>query len=125
VRSQVAETGPPLGTVLGNLGANAVKFVKEFNEYTKELPSYFLLKVQISIFYDRSYKFSVLLPTTGFILSFIKSKVGKIKYGVYIKDVIQLALLKFPDMPLKQSMAIILGSVHSCNFCLIPSNKIL
>jgi len=40
IRSQHAESGPPLGTVLGNIGINAVKFCKEFNEYTKDLPSY-------------------------------------------------------------------------------------
>jgi len=28
VRSQMADSGPPLGTVLGNLGINAVNFVK-------------------------------------------------------------------------------------------------
>lgn len=72
VRSQSAENGPPLGTILGNMGVNAIKFVKDFNEYTKELPSYFLLKLHIYILEDRSYKFSVFLPTTGYILSFIK-----------------------------------------------------
>jgi large subunit ribosomal protein L11 len=72
VRSQMADSGPPLGTVLGNLGINAVKFCKEFNEFTKELPSYFLLKIKILIFEDRSYSFSILSPTTGFILMFVK-----------------------------------------------------
>lgn len=70
VRSQSAETGPPLGTVLGNLGVNAIKFVKDFNDFTKELPSYFLLKVHIYILEDRSYNFSVFLPTMVFFLVF-------------------------------------------------------
>ena len=72
IRSQTAESGPPLGTVLGNLGINATKFCKDFNDFTKDLPSYFLLKVKIVILEDRSFNFFVFLPTTGFILSFLK-----------------------------------------------------
>ena len=36
LRAQMAESGPPLGTVLGNLGVNTVKFCKEFNDFTKD-----------------------------------------------------------------------------------------
>lgn len=62
IRSQSAESGPPLGTVLGNIGVNAIKFCKEFNDYTKDLPTYFILKVKISVLEDRTYNFSVGLP---------------------------------------------------------------
>lgn len=123
VRSQSAENGPPLGTVLGNMGVNAVKFVKDFNDFTKELPSYFFLKVHIYILEDRSYKFSVFLPTTGYILSFIKKFhfSDKIKKQplVSLKDVIQLCLLKFPSFPLQKSFPIILGTLKTCNLFII------
>jgi ribosomal protein L11 len=59
IRAQGAESGPPLGTVLGNVGINAIKFCQSFNDFTKELPSYFVLKVKILIMEDRSYAFSV------------------------------------------------------------------
>jgi ribosomal protein L11 len=118
VRSQSAETGPPLGTVLGNMGVNAIKFVKDFNDFTKELPSYFLLKVQIYILEDRSYNFSIFLPTIGFFLSFMKTvKVfnnGKKQFLVSLKNIIQLALFKFPELSLRRSFPIVLGSVSSC-----------
>src|ERR1044071_9126784 len=101
VRSQSAETGPPLGTVLGNMGVNAIKFVKDFNDFTKELPSYFLLKVQIHILEHRSCNFFVFLPTIGFFLSFMKTiKVlnnGKKQFFISLKNIIQLALFKFPE----------------------------
>lgn len=123
VRSQSAENGPPLGTILGNMGVNAVKFVKDFNEFTKELPSYFLLKIHIYILEDRSYKFSVFLPTTGYILSFVKkfhvSDKFKKQALVSLKDVIQLCLLKFPSFSLKKSFPIILGTLKTCNLLII------
>jgi large subunit ribosomal protein L11 len=70
--SQKADPSPPLGTVLGNLGVNTTAFCKEFNSFTKELPDYFLLKVFIKIYDNRSIKFSVKLPTTGYILNLLK-----------------------------------------------------
>jgi len=44
IRSNSAEAVPPLGTTLGNIGVNALKFCKEFNEFTKDLPNYFFIK---------------------------------------------------------------------------------
>lgn len=123
VRSQCAENGPPLGTILGNMGVNAMKFVKDFNEFTKDLPTYFFLKIHIYILEDRSYKFSVFLPTTGYILSFIKKfhAIDKLKKQalVSLRDVIQLCLLKFPSFSLKKSFPIILGTLKSCDLFII------
>ena len=123
VRSQQADGGPPLGTVLGNLGINAVKFCKDFNEFTKDLPSYFLLKVKILIFEDRSYSFFILPPTTGFLLMFVKAQhaldISRSKKGsknfISLKNVVQLAKFKFPLLDLRLSVAIVLGSLNSCN----------
>jgi large subunit ribosomal protein L11 len=123
VRSQLADSGPPLGTVLGNLGINAVKFCKDFNEFTKDLPSYFLLKVKILIFEDRSYNFFINPPTTGFLLMFVKVQqtldISRSKKGlnnfISLKNVVQIARFKFPYLDLRFSMAIVLGSLNSCN----------
>lgn len=126
IRSQTAESGPPLGTVLGNLGINATKFCKDFNEFTKDLPSYFLLKVKIVILEDRTFNFFIFLPTTGFILSFLKVQQvllisnKKIKKNViFLKDLVQLAKLKFPELNLLNSIPIILGSVNSCSILVL------
>ena len=72
LRSQFAESGPPWGTVLGNLGVNTVKFCKEFNDFTSDLPSYFLLKVKIFIAENKSFSFLVFLPSTGFLIGLLK-----------------------------------------------------
>lgn len=120
VRSQSAESGPPLGTVLGNLGVNAIKFCKDFNDFTVDLPTYFRLRVNIVIFEDRNFSFSVKLPTTGFIIGLLKFERIIKKEGhnftencIYLFDLIELAFLKFPKLPLESSILIIFGSVDS------------
>lgn len=116
--SKKAEPLPPLGTILGNLGVNTVKFCEEFNIYTKNLPFYYTLKVIIYIFDNRSFKFEVMFPSISFILNLLKfEKIIKIKFFdrlhdqivvcVLLKDVIQLALFKFPKIDLKKSICLI------------------
>lgn len=126
IRAQMAESGPPLGTVLGNLGLNATKFCKEFNEFTVGLPSYFLLKVHILINIDRSYSFLVKLPSITFFISLLKfdrtiSVSGKavIEHCITLQSVVQLALLRFPNVDLASSLPTICGSVNSSNISII------
>src|SRR5688572_4740966 len=72
IPSANAEPGPPLGTILGNLGANTVSFCTAFNLTTKNIPTYFLLKVTIFIYENRSTTFTIDLPSTGFLLNLLK-----------------------------------------------------
>src|SRR5688572_728727 len=65
------ESGPTLSTILGNFGINTVKFVKDFNDYTADLPDYFLLIVNITIFNDKTYLFDFNEPTLSFLLRVI------------------------------------------------------
>ena len=116
----MAESGPPLGTILGNLGINTVKFCKEFNDFTKELPTYFLLKVKIKILEDKSFNFNVALPSTGSIIGLLKFErtvehSGKqtIQHCISLKSIVQIALLKFPKLSLDVSVPIICGSANS------------
>jgi large subunit ribosomal protein L11 len=71
IRSQGADPGPPLGTVLGNLGVNAVKFCKDFNDFTKELPDYLVLGVYIYIYIDKSFFFRIFEPTLNNLLTLL------------------------------------------------------
>ena len=49
LRAKNVDSGPPLSTILGNYGVNTIAFCKEFNEFTKELPNYFLLEIKLRI----------------------------------------------------------------------------
>ena len=125
-----AEPAPPLGTILGNLGVNTVKFCEEFNNMTKNLSTYFLLKTIIYIYENRSFKFSIDMPSTGFFLNLLKfEKTIKIRIHdrfhdkvincIKLTDVIKLALFKFPKLNLEKSIPIIWGSIKSMNLIVV------
>ena len=123
IRSNSAESTPPLGTTLGNIGVNTLKFCKDFNELTKELPNYFLLKVYILVTENKSYTFSVELPSIGFLIYLLKHEDsfkdanGSVNFFnyIYLEDLLKLAKFKFPSVDLKKSTKIIKGSLLSSN----------
>lgn len=118
LKSTNAEPAPPLGTILGNLGVNTIKFCEEFNLFTKSLPIYFLVKVIIYVFENRSFNFKVLCPSTGFFLNLLKFERTirirlfnkydeKVINCITLKNIIQLALYKFPQINLYKSIFLI------------------
>jgi len=109
--SQGAEAAPPLGTVLGNLGVNAIKFSKEFNEFTSELPKYFKVRVLITVYENKTVTFKTKMPTTGFILSLLRDNYPD--EIIPIDEVVKLAKFKLPELPLEKSVLIIWGSIKS------------
>jgi large subunit ribosomal protein L11 len=123
IKANGAESGPPLGTTLGNIGVNTVKFCKEFNEFTKELPNYFMLRVNIVIAENKGFTFSASLPSIGFLIYLLKKEETlKSKDGVtttnsyiYSEDLLKLAKFKFPNYDIKKSSKIIKGSLLSAN----------
>jgi ribosomal protein L11 len=126
LRSQLAEPGPPLGTVLGNLGLNATKFCKEFNDFTKELPTYFMLRTVISVLEDKSFSIQVFLPSIGFIISLLKFERSFLRHGkpvsvscITAKNVVSLAKFKFPQLPLETSVPMVCGSVMSAGLKIV------
>jgi len=113
--SQKAEPIPPLGTILGNIGVNTIKFCEEFNTQTKNLPTYFLIKVTLFVYENKSFKFNIQNTTTGFLLNLLKMektiqtivhnrKHNKIIFFIKIKDLVQIALYKFPKKNLNKSI---------------------
>ena len=123
IRANTAESGPPLGTTLGNIGVNTIKFCKEFNEFTKDLPNYFLLKVNISITENKSFSFIIEMPSIGSLIYLLKQEetfrdnngiLHSFNY-VYLEDLLKLAKFKFPYYDLKKSVRIINGSLYSSN----------
>jgi large subunit ribosomal protein L11 len=126
IRANSADAGPPLGTTLGNIGINALKFCKEFNEFTQDLPNYFLVKVEIKIFENKSYTFLLFLPSIGYFLSIlkkeeiIKDQNGYIYNIQYIDSIEFFKLVKFilPTYPLQKATSIIYGTLLAAGITL-------
>jgi large subunit ribosomal protein L11 len=129
IRANMAETGPPLGTTLGNVGVNTLKFCKEFNEFTKDLPNFFILRVNILITENKNFNFSITLPSVGFLLFLLKKEFvfnninGNIISFFYITltDFLKLAKFKFPFYDLKKSTKIIKGSLLSAKIKILKN----
>jgi len=131
LRSGKVESGPPLSTILGNFGINTVKFVKDFNEFTKDLPDYFMLVAVINIYTDKSYNFFLKEPSISFLLrliSFDKNFLVKgsggyrpFKYKVVeVNDIFLISFFKFgycDDCTLR----LILGTIQSMDLNVIKS----
>ena len=128
--SKNAEPSPPLGTILGNLGVNTIKFCEEFNKFTHNLPSYFYVKVQINIFENRTFSFCVELPSTSYFLNILKfEKIMKFKLFnkiieknvncIKLNTIVKLSIFKFPSKNIKESIFLIFGCLKSMNIILI------
>lgn len=129
IRSQSADPSPPLGTVLGNIGVNTANFCMMYNTYTNKLPNYFMLKVNINIFDNRSFEFFTFLPSVGFILNLLKfERVIKVKVNdrfndkvilcVKLYQVLQLIKFKFKFVDYK-TVSMIKGTIKSMNLVVI------
>jgi large subunit ribosomal protein L11 len=123
LKANGAESGPPLGTTLGNIGVNTIKFCKEFNEATKDLPNYFMLRVSIIVAENKGFTFTTDLPSIGFLIFLLKKEeVLKNKDGVvttnsyiFLEDLLKLSKFKFPNFDIKKSSKILKGTLLSAN----------
>ena len=106
LRANSVEANPPLSTILGNYGVNTVSFCKEINEYTKELPNYFLLEVTITIKEDKSFSFTIKEPSVSFLIKLcahnfiiLKKGQGGIKEftirSISLRDIYMISIFKY------------------------------
>lgn len=128
--SQKAEALPPLGTILGNIGVNTIKFCEEFNNKTINLPNYLTLKVVIYIYENKTFKFIIEKPSISHLMNILKFA-KKIKilnkkqlieqniYCIYLKDLVQLALFKFPSKNIKLIVPILWGTAKSIGLFIV------
>jgi large subunit ribosomal protein L11 len=130
IQVQNAEPTPPLGTILGNIGVNTVKFCDEFNKFSKNLPSFLIVKVKIYINENKTFHFDIQSLSITYILKILKFK-NIIKMSIHnriydkeimcirLKDIIVLALFKFFGKSLNESLNIFFGIVKSMNLIII------
>ena len=64
----VAKPSPKIGQALGPLGVNMMQFCKEFNERTTKYREDVPMRVSLTAFTDRSFKFIVKPPPTSYFI---------------------------------------------------------
>lgn len=68
VLAGVAKPSPKLGQALGPLGVNMMKFCEEFNKITSHIRPDVPMKVKLTAFTDRTFKFIIKPPETSWFL---------------------------------------------------------
>ena len=117
-----ANPAPPVGPALGQHGVNIMGFVKEYNERTAAM-SGSIVPVEISIYEDRSFSFTLKSPPASDLLR----KAAKISKGsaspltekvgsVSMNDIKEIAETKIKDLnaaDIEGAMKIIEGTARS------------
>lgn len=117
-----ATPAPPVGSSLGQQGANIMEFCKQFNAETSNRRGE-IVPVVITVYSDRTFSFiTKTQPTTELIKKKIAAKkgssrpnvdkVGKMTWG----DVEEIAKIKMPDLnavDIEQAKKIVAGSARS------------
>ena len=125
IMSGTANANPPLGTILGNMGVNTIGFCTSFNNLCNELPSYFLLKVIINIFDNKSFIFNISFPAIGSILNLLKKeRIIKIRvndrwhdktiFCVKLYDILVLTQIKYHELT-PNFLSCVKGTIKSMN----------
>lgn len=89
-----------------------------------------MVKVIIFIYENRTFTFKIQMPSTGFFLNLLKleRKIqvkfhdrshDKLVVCIKLKDVVKLALFKFPLLNIKHSIYLIWGALKSMNIIII------
>jgi len=108
-----ASPGPPVGPALGQHGLNIMQFCKAFNSQTGQVQG-LNVPVDITVFSDRSFKFSVKTPVAADLIKRAagvdkgsgipnRTKVGKITLD-QVKEIVKV---KMPDLFVRDEEAAI------------------
>jgi large subunit ribosomal protein L11 len=100
-----ASPAPPVGPALGQHSVNIMDFVRQFNEKTGKMEEGMIIPVEITVFKDKKFVFTLKTPPASYLLKKAagiakgsgapnKEKVGKVTR----KQVEDIAKIKLPDL---------------------------
>ena len=69
VPAQNATISPPIGPILGQFGINIMDFCKQFNERSKYIEQDTLVFVDLTLFKNKSFSFSIRTPPISFLIN--------------------------------------------------------
>lgn len=127
-----ANPSPPVGPALGQRGVNIMEFCKQFNERTKHIKDNIPVPVQVVVYKDKSFIFTVKNPSVSYFLkqacSISKglSLPGKesSKSTLSLTELYEIAAIKrqdtaFNHLELEQVVKMIIGTAKSMGISVV------
>jgi large subunit ribosomal protein L11 len=123
VHAGQAKPAPPVGPALGQAGVNIMAFCKEFNARTQAMRDDRPLRVQVRVFADKSYEWSLKGPPTSWL---IKKSAGLARGSdrpgpagaavgtISLKHLYHIAESKQGDMPGLSLRGVVKCLMHQC-----------
>lgn len=117
-----ATPAPPVGPALGQHGINIGKFVKEFNEVSKDKQG-LIVPVVISVYEDKSFSFIIKSPPSSILLKRAcnlakasgqagKEKIGQVNMKA-VEDIVKQKIKDLNTKDLKKAVKIVAGTARS------------
>lgn len=132
VPAGVAKPAPALGQALGPLGVNMMEFCKDFNAKTAAIKNSAVMRVRLTAFEDRTFKYVILAPSTTWYLKRVTglpkmaSSPGKETVGsVSVRALYEIAQSKQAHDPFHRGLALegivknLAGSARSMGLLLV------
>jgi large subunit ribosomal protein L11 len=127
-----AKPSPAIGQALGPLGVNMMEFCKDFNAKTAQFKASALMRVKLTAFEDRSYKYNVYAPPTSWYLKRVtgvakgSADPGSVSCGeVSVKAIYEIAQSKqkwdpsFAGVPLESICKTVMASARTMGFSIV------
>jgi large subunit ribosomal protein L11 len=127
-----AKPSPAIGQALGPLGVNMMEFCKDFNAKTTTYKSSALMRVKLTAFEDRSYKYDIFAPPTSWYLKRVtgvakgSADPGSVPCGeVSVKAIYEIAQSKakwdatFAAIPLESIARTVMASARTMGFKIV------
>jgi large subunit ribosomal protein L11 len=106
INAGAAKPAPPVGPALGQAGLNIMAFCKEFNAKTADYRDDVPLRVQVSVYADKTYDWALKTPPASY---FIKRAAGLARgasrpghesmAAISLKHLYEIARVKAQDLP--------------------------
>jgi large subunit ribosomal protein L11 len=123
VHAGQAKPAPPVGPALGQAGINIMAFCKEFNARTAQMKDDRPLRVQVKVFADKSYEWSLGGPPASWLIKRSAGLArGSDKPGpagqpvgvISLKHLYHIAEAKQQDMPGLSLRGVVKCLMHQC-----------
>lgn len=125
VPAGIAKPAPALGQALGPLGVNMMEFCKDFNAKTATIKSSAIMRVRLTAFEDRTFKYTIGAPSSSWYIKRVTgiakgaSNPGKETVGtVSVKALYEIAKSKQQFDPASKGL-----ELESIVRCLVGSSR--